>query len=233
LYGKAGTKLKQPIYTEIVPAGPFYAAEDYHQDFYQKNRSNINFTDGTTGAIRGLSNCGAARETAEMMSRRALLTAGVALSAFALSDKFSGAETMTTGATTDYRKLTDMDWRQKLTANQYMVLRQHGTERPGSSPLDKEKRKGTFSCAGCDLPLFSSDTKFESGTGWPSFYQPLANAVETKTDRSMFMTRTEVHCARCLGHLGHVFDDGPPPTGLRYCMNGVALKFAPQVGSSS
>jgi peptide-methionine (R)-S-oxide reductase len=168
-----------------------------------------------------------------MMSRRALLTAGVALSAFALSDKFSGAETMTTGATTDYRKLTDMDWRQKLTANQYMVLRQHGTERPGSSPLDKEKRKGTFSCAGCDLPLFSSDTKFESGTGWPSFYQPLANAVETKTDRSMFMTRTEVHCARCLGHLGHVFDDGPPPTGLRYCMNGVALKFAPQVGSSS
>jgi peptide-methionine (R)-S-oxide reductase len=168
-----------------------------------------------------------------MMNRRALLGAGVALSALALSDKFSGAETMTTGTTTDYNKLTDMDWRQKLTANQYMVLRQHGTERPGSSPLDKEKRKGTFTCAGCDLPLFSSDTKFESGTGWPSFYQPLANAVETKTDRSMFMTRTEVHCARCLGHLGHVFDDGPPPTGLRYCMNGVAMKFVPQAGSSS
>jgi peptide-methionine (R)-S-oxide reductase len=168
-----------------------------------------------------------------MINRRALLAAGVALSALALSDKFSGAETMTTGATTDYRKLTDIDWRQKLTANQYMVLRQHGTERPGSSPLDKEKRKGTFACAGCDLPLFSSDTKFESGTGWPSFYQPLANAIETKTDRSMFMTRTEVHCARCLGHLGHVFDDGPPPTGLRYCMNGVAMKFVPQAGSSS
>jgi peptide-methionine (R)-S-oxide reductase len=168
-----------------------------------------------------------------MINRRALLAAGVALSALALSDKFSGAETMTTGATTDYRKLTDIDWRQKLTANQYMVLRQHGTERPGSSPLDKEKRKGTFTCAGCNLPLFSSDTKFESGTGWPSFYQPLANAVETKTDRSMFMTRTEVLCARCLGHLGHVFDDGPPPTGLRYCMNGVAMKFVPQAGSSS
>jgi len=114
-----------------------------------------------------------------------------------------------------------------------MILRHHGTESPGRSPLNKEKRKGTFTCAGCDLPLFSSDTKFESRTGWPSFYQPLASAVETRTDRSLFMTRTEVHCSRCLGHLGHVFDDGPPPTGLRYCMNGVALKFAPQPGSSS
>ena len=107
------------------------------------------------------------------------------------------------------------------------MLRKHGTERAGTSPLNKEKRKGTFACAGCDLPLFSSDTKFESGTGWPSFYQPLPNAVETRPTASFFMTRTEVHCRRCLGHLGHVFDDGPKPTGLRYCMNGVALKFAP------
>ena len=168
-----------------------------------------------------------------MINRRALLTAGAALSALTVAAKFGEAETMTTTETTDYRKLSDMDWRQRLTANQYMVLRQHGTERAGSSPLNKEKRKGTFVCAGCDLPLFSSDTKFESGTGWPSFYRPLTNAVETTTDRSFFMARTEVHCARCLGHLGHVFDDGPPPTGLRYCMNGVAMKFVPAAASSS
>jgi len=168
-----------------------------------------------------------------MINRRALFVAGVAFSALAVSARFGRSQTMSTTETIDYRKLSDMDWRQRLTADQYMILRHHGTERPGSSPLNKEKRKGTFTCAGCDLPLFSSDTKFESGTGWPSFYQPLANAVETRTDRSLFMTRTEVHCSRCLGHLGHVFDDGPPPTGLRYCMNGVALKFAPQAGSSS
>src|SRR5215813_13389532 len=168
-----------------------------------------------------------------MINRRALLAVGAALPALALNVRFGRAQTMTATDTVDYRKLSDMDWRQRLTANQYMILRQHGTERPGSSPLNKEKRKGTFACAGCDLPLFSSDTKFESGTGWPSFYQPLANAVETKTDRSLFMPRTEVHCARCLGHLGHVFEDGPPPTGLRYCMNGVSLKFVAQDGSSS
>jgi peptide-methionine (R)-S-oxide reductase len=168
-----------------------------------------------------------------MINRRALFVAGVAFSALAVSVRFGRSQTMSTTETIDYRKLSDMDWRQRLTADQYMILRHHGTERPGSSPLNKEKRKGTFICAGCDLPLFSSDTKFESGTGWPSFYQPLANAVETRTDRSLFMTRTEVHCSRCLGHLGHVFDDGPQPTGLRYCMNGVALKFAPQPGSSS
>jgi peptide-methionine (R)-S-oxide reductase len=168
-----------------------------------------------------------------MISRRALLAAGATLPALAVGARFGKAETMTTTETVDYRKLSDMDWRQRLTSSQYMILRAHGTERPGSSPLNMEKRKGTFTCAGCDLPLFSSDTKFESGTGWPSFYQPLSNAVETKTDRSLFMTRTEVHCARCLGHLGHVFDDGPPPTGLRYCMNGVALKFVSQAGSSS
>jgi peptide-methionine (R)-S-oxide reductase len=163
-----------------------------------------------------------------MRNRRTVLIGGVGLWALAAANGFGKAETMTTTETTDFRKLSDMEWRQRLNANQYMVLRQHGTERPGSSPLNKEKRKGTFVCAACELPLFSSDTKFESGTGWPSFYQPLPNAVETKTDRSLFMTRTEVHCARCLGHLGHVFDDGPKPTGLRYCMNGVALKFVPQ-----
>jgi peptide-methionine (R)-S-oxide reductase len=126
---------------------------------------------------------------------------------------------------------TDAEWRAQLTPEQYNVLRKHGTERAGTSPLDREKRKGTFLCAGCDLDLFSSDTKFDSRTGWPSFYQPLPNAVGTTTDRAFFMTRTEVHCARCGGHLGHVFEDGPKPTGLRYCMNGVAMKFRPAEGA--
>ena len=127
----------------------------------------------------------------------------------------------------------DAEWRRILTPEAYDVLRHEGTERPFSSPLDHEKRKGTFACAGCDLPLFVSDTKFNSGTGWPSFYQPLANAVGETEDRSFFMKRTEVHCRRCGGHLGHVFEDGPKPTGLRYCMNGVALKFVPQAGGQS
>ena len=175
-----------------------------------------------------------------MIDRRALLTAGVALGALAATVKFgkaasSGeAKTMTTTEKTiDYRALTDADWRKRLTPAQFDVLRKHGTERPGTSALNQEKRTGTFECAGCDLALFSSDTKFESGTGWPSFYQPLPNAVETKTDRAFFMSRTEVHCSRCLGHLGHVFDDGPKPTGLRYCMNGVAMKFVPQGASAT
>jgi peptide-methionine (R)-S-oxide reductase len=122
---------------------------------------------------------------------------------------------------------SESEWAAILTPPQFTVLRKHGTERAWSSPLDKEYGKGTFHCAGCDLPLFASDTKFDSRTGWPSFWTPLDNAVGTTTDRSFFMKRTEVHCRRCGGHLGHVFDDGPKPTGLRYCMNGVALTFRP------
>ena len=122
---------------------------------------------------------------------------------------------------------SDAEWRKLLTPQAYDVLRHEGTERAFSSPLDEEKRAGTYSCAGCDLALFSSKTKFDSGTGWPSFYAPLPNAVAQKSDTLMFMVRNEVHCRRCEGHLGHVFDDGPKPTGLRYCMNGVALRFRP------
>jgi peptide-methionine (R)-S-oxide reductase len=125
------------------------------------------------------------------------------------------------------------EWRNRLTKEQFYVLREHGTERAGTSPLDREKRAGVFSCAGCDLPLFSSETKYDSGTGWPSFWAPLDNAVGTSIDRSWFMTRTEVHCRRCGGHLGHVFDDGPAPTGKRYCMNGVAMKFTPNEAKPS
>jgi peptide-methionine (R)-S-oxide reductase len=120
---------------------------------------------------------------------------------------------------------SDAEWKAQLSPESYRVLREHGTERAGTSPLDKEYGKGTFLCAGCGLPLFSSDTKFDSRTGWPSFWRPLDNAIGTSTDRGFFMVRTEVHCRRCGGHLGHVFDDGPPPTGLRYCMNGVSLSF--------
>ena len=122
---------------------------------------------------------------------------------------------------------TDAEWRRLLTPAQYRVLRREDTEPAGSSPLLYEHRKGVFVCAGCELPLFRSETKFDSGTGWPSFWRPVEGAVGTHVDRSLGMERTEVHCRRCGGHLGHVFDDGPPPTGLRYCMNGAALKFEP------
>jgi peptide-methionine (R)-S-oxide reductase len=125
---------------------------------------------------------------------------------------------------------TDDQWRAELTPEQYKVLREHGTEMRGTSPLNNEKREGTFRCAGCGKPLFDSATKFESGTGWPSFWAPLPGAVETESDRSYGMARTEVHCADCGGHLGHVFPDGPDPTGERYCMNGVALKFESKDG---
>ena len=125
---------------------------------------------------------------------------------------------------------TATDWQAILTPEQFQVLREHGTEHRGSSPLLQEKRAGTFRCAGCGQPLFSSETKYESGTGWPSFYRPIDGAIGTTTDRSHGMTRVEVHCAGCGGHLGHVFPDGPAPTGDRYCMNGVALKFEPENG---
>jgi peptide-methionine (R)-S-oxide reductase len=120
---------------------------------------------------------------------------------------------------------TDEAWRERLSAEQFEVLRKHGTERRGSSPLNLEKRTGTFHCAGCGAALFSSETKFDSGTGWPSFWEPIEGAVGKTVDRSAFMVRTEVHCRRCGGHLGHVFEDGPAPTGERYCMNGISMKF--------
>lgn len=122
---------------------------------------------------------------------------------------------------------TEAEWRENLTPEQFHVLRKHGTERAGTSPLDKQYGEGTYKCAGCGLPLFDSETKFNSGTGWPSFYAPIEAAVETSVDRALFMTRVEVHCRRCGGHLGHVFNDGPAPTGQRYCMNGAALQFTP------
>jgi peptide-methionine (R)-S-oxide reductase len=159
-----------------------------------------------------------------MLTRRQNLSAvarALALFAMARLGLVSAAEAAETYEVTH----TDAEWKKLLSPNQFAVLRLAATERPYTSPLDKEKREGTFACAGCDLPLFSSKTKFDSGTGWPSFYAPLEAAIGTTDDRSFGMVRTAVHCHRCGGHLGHVFKDGPPPTGLRYCMNGIAMTF--------
>ena len=158
-----------------------------------------------------------------MVTRRALLAQTSAALAFSASWLRRAA-----AASASFRvTLTDAQWHQRLSPAQYAVLRESVTENPFSSPLLNEHRRGTFLCAGCDQALFSSATKFESGTGWPSFWTPLSHAVGTRTDRSFGMIRSEVYCSNCGGHLGHVFDDGPPPTGLRYCMNGLALKFRP------
>jgi peptide-methionine (R)-S-oxide reductase len=158
-----------------------------------------------------------------LLTRRAWLVGGASVAVLA-------ALWWTRGDSVDARafeiSMSEDEWRRRLSPAAFKVMRQHGTERPYTSPLNDEKRAGTFACAGCDLPLFSSRAKFDSGTGWPSFYEPLSNAVGTSSDRSLIVPRTEVHCRRCGGHLGHVFEDGPPPTGLRYCINGVALAFA-------
>ena len=167
-----------------------------------------------------------------MMTRRAMLlgTAGT-VAMFSLF-KWGSSGNAAPAEKFEVEK-SDAEWRKQLTPAQYDILRNHGTERAGTSPLNHEKRKGTFACAGCDLPLYSSETKFESGTGWPSFYQPLENAVGKTEDRTFGMSRTEVHCRRCGGHLGHVFDDGPKPTGLRYCIDGFGLVFKPSASSAS
>jgi peptide-methionine (R)-S-oxide reductase len=163
------------------------------------------------------------------MERRTLLSAAVVLLGTASGAYFLSRKSSTMATTSGEFEInkTEEEWRKILTPEQFNVLRKHGTERAGTSILDKEYGKGTFACAGCDLPLFVSETKFNSGTGWPSFYDPIPNSISTSVDGKFMMKRTEVHCRRCGGHLGHVFEDGPKPTGLRYCMNGISMKFIP------
>ena len=161
-----------------------------------------------------------------MMTRRTLFGSAMAGLGALLATRLAGPPSAAAAGTFEVEH-TDAEWKKLLSPEQYYVLREEGTERPFTSPLNHEKRKGTFTCAGCDQPLFSSDTKFDSGTGWPSFWTALKGAVNETKDTSYGMVRTAVECHRCGGHLGHVFDDGPKPTGLRYCMNGVALNFKP------
>jgi peptide-methionine (R)-S-oxide reductase len=167
-----------------------------------------------------------------MIDRRYLLTTAAAFGAL-LSFKWLRVSPAQAADEKFPVTKTDAEWRKQLTPQQYEILRQEGTERPNSSPLNKEHRKGTFACAGCDNPLFASETKFESGTGWPSFWKPLPNGVGERKDGTFGMTRTEIHCSQCGGHLGHVFDDGPKPTGLRYCMDGFGMVFKPAAPSAT
>ncbi len=173
------------------------------------------------------------------MNKRTFLSGLVTLPVAAVAYKFStanaGMESKSTGemlksegsGMIEKLELSDSEWKERLTDQQYAILREEGTERAGTSPLNDEKREGIYACAGCDLPLFKSETKYDSRTGWPSFYDTLPNHVGTSTDYKLVYPRTEYHCARCGGHQGHVFNDGPQPTGLRYCNNGIALKFIP------
>ena len=165
-----------------------------------------------------------------MYSRRDFTKVGITLAGALAAANWPVAAADTAAERFEIMK-TDDEWKKVLTPEQFNVLRKHGTERAGTSPLDKVYDPGVYNCAACDLPVYTSETKFDSGTGWPSFYKPIDNAIGTSIDKSFFSTRTEVHCRRCGGHLGHVFEDGPKPTGLRYCMNGVAMTFVPKAAS--